>query len=886
MSDVRRTRRLLAVVAGVLLLAVSALFFELAVFSARLDAAYPQIFPPGARVDVDLWDRGAADLQRVEVGVAVAGADTQVDISLELLADSSFTDAVAEGEFTKDSGTLAWNLAGNPEIVVADQLVPLAWSTPVVTRGTSETALVQLSGTPHATEAGYFWGGPVEVAMQRWEWSCDADCVVQLEVDADPGHTVSEAVVEGTVVAQEPQHVTALLSPGSTTVTLASTDQALGAVPGAVPQPTGALVSSFAAYLWPLVPWVVLYAVLRRWRPADADVDADAAPERARAGARLGDRCYLLLALGMVPLAFAGVNAVTAVVQWIGSGISDQPVAAVPFVFGAGVLEAAYAMWAVSALSWGGRPRPWVVVVTAVMAAAALAAVVLVLVSRPSEPGIVFDDPGWVRGQLFAGIGVGLLAVVVFCWGIGRQWRQAMLPMTTGMGVLVVVSVLGVTWAPAANVAGAVVSALATAAVLLVLARLALGDLLRISDRSRGSRRVGQGLALAALLLIVLPSVLQQGGADTYLAAGATYALRSLVPLALILTAVIVLRARAVSAAAAQPLPRAVVLLLSASLMLRPEVLYAGIPWSFGVGLLLIVLVLFPRSDSWGSDWTPSPQQNAPAVIRDTLRASSKAATFHHLQDALRKKFATAEVDAKDADATRQVVVQAFGEVPPRPGLTSMRDAFIWAGERNAWRRAVTGGAAATLVGLVLQLGTLADTVSQISGFFGSRPWGTVAATALAFRFPLYGFVFGYFFPLIPGATGLVKSLRLLAVLAGSESALLLVPFGDTATVEAVTIRILQMAVVCLVLGVGADYLTLRQCDSGAGGLGDIYNTSHLVLWSSGVAVAAATALATALAGSAMTLLVERIVPAPPAQVSTSQSGAPDPATQPGGPEP
>ena len=892
MSRVRRTRRLLAVLAGVLLLSFAAEALAQAVLSARLEVSYRELFPPGDEPDLDLVNQARDDLTGVRVSVAVAGAETQVDIALELPADSPFTTAVAQGDYSDRPENVVWNLAGGPTIVLADQRLALAWSPPSVTRGEDETALVQLQARPAPGQADD-WNQTVDVEMSRPGWTCGQSCEVQLEVSTETTHAVSAVQVEGTVVSQEPQHLTALLSPDSVaTVELVPTEPAPSRAVDSFPQPAGAMLASFAAYLWPLAPWVVLYAVLRRWRTAlsdaqdDSEADAKADAEADRAGTRVGERFYLLLALGMVPLAVAGVSAALGVVALVGSRILDEPGLFLPFGFGAGVLEAAYAMWAVSALARAGRPGPRVVAVVAVTAVAAVAALALVLTSRPTAPREVFDDPLWVRSWLLSGIGIGFVAAGVFCLGIGRQWRQIVLPMVAGLSVLVVVSVLAMTWSPTAHVAASVISALTTAAMLLVLARIALGDLVRISARSRVTRGVAWALALVALLLVVLPAlpVLRPSGADGYLADNATYALRSLVPLALIMTAVIVLRARAAGPAAARPLPWAVVLLLSASLVLRPEVLYAGVPWSFGAGLLLMVLVLFPRSEAWGSDWVPSEQQNTPAVIGAALRRSSRAATAHHLQDTLRKKVARAEVDAQDADATRKVVLQAFGEVPRRPGHAEMRDAFSWAGEHNAWRRAVTAGAAATVVGIVLQFGTLADTVSQISGFFGSRPWGTVAAAALAFRFPLYGLVFGYFFPLIPGATGLVKSLRLLVVLAGSESVLLLVPFGDTATVDAVTIRILQMAVVCLVLGVGADYLTLRKAGSGAEGLGDIYHTSHLVLWGSGVAVAAATALATALAGSAMTLLVERIVPAPPVQqVSTSTSQ--DPASGVGGAE-
>jgi hypothetical protein len=92
MSEMRRTRRLLAVVAGVLLLAVSAVFLDEAVSSAGLDETYPRIFPADNERD-SLVSRGANDLERAEVSVVMAGPDTLVNISLRLPGDSDFTQA-------------------------------------------------------------------------------------------------------------------------------------------------------------------------------------------------------------------------------------------------------------------------------------------------------------------------------------------------------------------------------------------------------------------------------------------------------------------------------------------------------------------------------------------------------------------------------------------------------------------------------------------------------------------------------------------------------------------------------------------------------------------------------------------------------------------------
>lgn len=212
-----------------------------------------------------------------------------------------------------------------------------------------------------------------------------------------------------------------------------------------------------------------------------------------------------------------------------------------------------------------------------------------------------------------------------------------------------------------------------------------------------------------------------------------------------------------------------------------------------------------------------------------------------------------------------------------RPEADVRAEALSWAGQPNHWTRALWGALVAGALGGLLTLGSLAEGVSRTTNLVGWQNWDSLANLLVSFRFPLYGLMFGFLFPFIPGTTGLSKGVRYLAVLAVSEATVLLVPYDPAFdTTAAVTLRLVQVGAVCLALGVGGDLLTLRRIGVGMSGLRDIYHTSALVVWSSGVIVAVATAAATAALGAAANLMLERILPPPPPpQTQSSTLNAP-----------
>ncbi len=131
---------------------------------------------------------------------------------------------------------------------------------------------------------------------------------------------------------------------------------------------------------------------------------------------------------------------------------------------------------------------------------------------------------------------------------------------------------------------------------------------------------------------------------------------------------------------------RLVLILLCSALVLRPEVQYLGIPWSFLVGLAIIGPLVVSRA-------VPSESLTGPGRLE--LRARTKvvvdqaaaAHTARELKTALRRKVATADLEATDADKIRTTVTQALGDRAEGPTSDQRRGAFNWSGEPDALKR-------------------------------------------------------------------------------------------------------------------------------------------------------------------------------------------------------
>ncbi|MFD1212270.1 hypothetical protein ACFQ36_09495 [Arthrobacter sp. GCM10027362] len=309
-----------------------------------------------------------------------------------------------------------------------------------------------------------------------------------------------------------------------------------------------------------------------------------------------------------------------------------------------------------------------------------------------------------------------------------------------------------------------------------------------------------------------------------------------------------------------------------ALLLLRPEITLIGLPLSFAVGLLLTAWVLVERSPViTGRNLRGNTGSQTQAAIA-VLAHQRAARTAREVRHALRKRLHSAELPPDKAGDIARTVQDALAETRQDRQRPRTHDALGWAGTADPWRRGVLGAAASTVVGIVFSIPLLAQSLSEFD-LRGSGPAVALLNTLLAFRFPLYGFVFGYFLPYVRGGSGFAKAARLFVVLSVSESIAILLPYNPNTDIRgALAVLLVQTAMLCAVLGIGADLLSLRLARGGVEDLADLYNMNRVSLWASGLAASAVTALVTGLLGAALTAAAASLLPPAPPPVVQPQS--------------
>lgn len=347
---------------------------------------------------------------------------------------------------------------------------------------------------------------------------------------------------------------------------------------------------------------------------------------------------------------------------------------------------------------------------------------------------------------------------------------------------------------------------------------------------------------------------------------------------------------------------------VAATFLLRPEV--DLLPWSMLAGLGLVVAFLFDRDPDkqrrdaglcWPcalDDSSPTPVavaagtagQSSAAVpsgpaesILETINAATKAETALRAEQAMRDELTSGDVnlgrpagledgqpDPKEEwDKRLQEWEDHLTSLPARPRPDDVHRAFGYAATPRPTTRARHATAVALAVGIPLSVPFLAETLSDLTDVRGLETWvALVTAFFLLMRFPLYGLYFGFFMPLIRGSTGLAKAARLLVVLVVSEGVALLLPFESvSAFVQAFGLRALQLTLLCAVLGVAADYRSVRAAGRRYPALLDVYGVRSMTFKVStatlGVLTAAATAAATTSLQSAAEEYVDRLLEPP-----------------------
>ena len=308
--------------------------------------------------------------------------------------------------------------------------------------------------------------------------------------------------------------------------------------------------------------------------------------------------------------------------------------------------------------------------------------------------------------------------------------------------------------------------------------------------------------------------------------------------------------------------------------LLRADAIYL-LPWSMATGLLLVVTVLIERHPDERRQHEGlcpclgTADEERSQSIRETVNAVTRAEAGGRAEAALRRSLGSSPVKPGQQELIMRQWRKQLEEIPPRPGDQDLHRAFGYGGIPEATDRAVFATTAALAVGVPLSIPFLAQTLSGLTDLRGLETWIAVMASFLLLvRFPLYGFFFGYFMPLLRGNTGAAKASRLFVVLVASEGVALLLPFASVSEfAQTFALRALQLMMVCLVLGVATDYRSVRQAGKGYRALLDAYGVRSLTFQLStatvGVLTAAATAAATTGLQTAAQDYVQRIVDKP-----------------------
>jgi hypothetical protein len=499
---------------------------------------------------------------------------------------------------------------------------------------------------------------------------------------------------------------------------------------------------------------------------------------------------------------------------------------------------------------------------------------VVVAVAAPTPPySFTGDEVSVAKAAIRAGAVLVILGFAGFSgWALPRGARTA--SAIGGTGALVTVAALQGTWSDEADhVAGLVAVLLATAVVGTAIWVALRGTVERRASDSRLRTVLTHVCVLLVALLAVLPVEYPALRGGWWPNLNDVLQLGYFLPILLRLLLLVVAIGLMAATKRTDDWSYWGLVFVAVALLLRADQVQAGVAWSWVVGVFMVRFVLLPRQPE-GRPIVPGDEQGRAAAIKGVVGSLKAARLTRDTQAGLRGKITAGDLDPDESDKFVAKVKEALAgghEIDEDAQL----DATAWANEDSPWKRAYLGGIVAGSIGVVFTFATLVQSLADVDRPAGYDTSSVVLVTILSFRFPLYGLAFGFLYPRIPGLTGMARALRLLAVLAVAETLALLVPSPDADLTGAITLRLVQLVTVCAVLGVGADLMTLRAAGEGGRQLPDLYRSNRVVLWSSGLLIATATTVATAMLGSAASLLLESLLPAspePPPPVTTVTS--------------
>lgn len=557
-----------------------------------------------------------------------------------------------------------------------------------------------------------------------------------------------------------------------------------------------------------------------------------------------------------------------------------------------------------------GWPTP-VQVGLGIVAAGAVAALVYTVLLLAFSPLVLSEsynwdwlsaEPSWTdwyHGQVghLTALYLATLAAVIGIIVLGRSLRLGARDILTAVAGVVLVAALFLVeplthdGGLLANIVGAVVPLTASVLVWLTIDRAVRhavnADPPDVWDRMRPKLRRWRGLRVVVALLLSLPFVVYGGewGPRISWYDFSTFAssIDNALPLIGLALLVLLLRHLGTPASGAVrgslALLRTTTVLIAVVGLLTPTVTVAGLPIAFLVGWLLFEVWLLPRRA--GGTERPVVGEQAQGATADAVTAVVGDVVVIRAQAALEKELRQQLAEDKPTEQEQDRRLSRVTDLTMRRGSTTRaqrREALSSYGGHSAWRRACEFAVIGFVVGLPW---TVLDIAAVLNTLTAGGPFRLVDAAAgmlVILRFAIAGLVMGGAYPLIRGATGLGKGLSLFVALAGPALCVTLLPDprADNALAGAL-LQLAQWLSFGLVIGLTADWLTLRRHGYGPRHLRELHRMNTLTASASTLLLAVLTAAATAVGSSAAGVFVDRVLTPPPTtpviQSDTSSGG-------------
>ena len=275
-------------------------------------------------------------------------------------------------------------------------------------------------------------------------------------------------------------------------------------------------------------------------------------------------------------------------------------------------------------------------------------------------------------------------------------------------------------------------------------------------------------------------------------------------------------------------------------------------------------------------------EQEATAAVRRAVETGAARRALPGLAKTMRDEVAAGKTGIAQAQekvttleerasATSTVAVAGPGRDPRVTDDERALGTFI---SLRPWKRAQWGVAYAAIAGAPWVLLGLAGASVTLAAPEGYPELALISAVApLVLRWAGYGLLFGYFFPLLRGRTGLSKSICFFAAAAApSILSTLASPHQAGQQWHSAALLAIQLLIFALTMGLLADLAVLRKNGFTAGRLVDLHSLWTVSAWASSIAVAIAAGIATIILAGLQPFVIGVITPSPPSTPPASVS--------------